>query len=68
MGSSCYIVMIHYNTVAENQVLFTYSVQWEVRVTHTDILTGLTAFILQVSEVAWASRWDTYLHMSDVEV
>ena len=59
--------MIYYY-LAENQVLFTYSVQWEVRLAHTDILTELTAFILQVSEIAWASRWDTYLHMSDVEV
>ena len=34
----------------ENEVLFTYSVEWVK------------------SDVAWASRWDTYLRMSDVLV
>lgn len=55
----------------ENQVLFTYSVQWEVGAPEGGFL-GLWELmwscVLQASEVKWASRWDTYLTMSDVQI
>nr|XP_033770538.1 transmembrane 9 superfamily member 4 isoform X2 [Geotrypetes seraphini] len=38
------------DSTRENQLFFTYSVQW------------------QESNIKWASRWDTYLTMSDVQI
>ncbi|KAH0619321.1 hypothetical protein JD844_019316 [Phrynosoma platyrhinos] len=58
----------------ENELLFTYSVRWE----HGNyselhlylVLSPLNPanLLLQESDIKWASRWDTYLTMSDVQI
>lgn len=72
----------------ENQLLFSYSVHWEVRgdwgaggwlvpqVSVTEVLWKALVMcwcdkdllFFQESDIKWASRWDTYLTMSDVQI
>lgn len=60
----------------ENEVLFTYSVHWQVGDGGSSSpvlpdgvhLSSRSLVSVQASEVKWASRWDTYLTMSDVQI
>lgn len=72
----------------ENQLLFSYSVHWEVRgdwgtggqlVPQVSVTEDLWKVLVtcwcdknllffQESDIKWASRWDTYLTMSDVQI
>lgn len=44
------MILLQVNPDANNELYFTYSVEW------------------QESAISWASRWDTYLSMSDVQI